>query len=440
MDNFEKSDIITDVAYRKNKSRFVPRDEQVRLNHQMKQKLVRFSSEIASETQRPEAMALFDEMMNGMHGDRVKNLYAYRRQGNHVMALICNSLPPELVYAMGNFIPVSVCMGAGEVEPYADEYSKGMCSVSRSLLGFLSSGMCVFFNLADHILSSDLCPSLKKTSDIIEKISDEFDVFCLQTNKARGGKLNVNTSGFMNWVNSINGGNGLNSKRLIEYASLYSEIRYTYQSIFNLRKLSNPPINGKNSLWIQQLMLVEEPRKLLRGLKTLEKELLERASENIGYDAEGKRKRVMLITPRIMPPFGEIYRVIENAGGIIVYEEIDMGITNINYELTRLNEILIKNGSESAAKYMLACVDINSSSCVKEFDMDKILHSIDEYNVDAVIHFSFRNCEIMHKKTNNINNLLNQRGIASLVIESDYMEFFEKELMLEEEISNFLYP
>lgn len=438
MDNFEKSDIIAGVAYKKNKSKFLSRNEQMRLNQQMKQKLVRFASEISSEPNRPRSMRLFDEMMNGMHGERVKNLYAYRRQGHHVMAMICNSLPPELVYAMGNFIPVSVCMGAGEVEPYADKYSRGMCSISRSMLGFLKSGMCVFFNLADHILSSDFCPSLKKTSEIIEQISDEFNVYCLETNKKPRGKLNADIQGLLTWVNSVNGGKGLDKNKLEQYAELFSEIRKTYRAIFSLRKFANPPVNGKNSLWIQQLALVEEPRKLLSGLKTLEKELTDRVSANIGYDPKGNKKRVMLISPRIMPPFGEIYRLIENAGALIVCEEIDMGITNIDYDLDHMKKKLRESGTGAAAKYMLESVDINSSSCVEEFDIERLRNKIDEFKVDAVINFSFRNCEIMQSKINNINSTLKQSGIPSLVIESGYMECFKNESALVDEITNFL--
>ena len=440
MDNFEKSDIISDVAYDKNKSKFLPKNEQMRLNNEMKQKLVRFASEISSEPQRPHAMQLFDEMMNGMHGNRVKNLYAYRRQGNHIMALICNSLPPELVYAMGNFIPVSVCMGAGEVEIYADEYSKDMCSISRSMLGFLKSGMCVFFNLADYILSSDLCPSLKKTLDIITEMSDEFNVFCINTHKDSNDRLDVDMDALAGWVDSINKGKGLQEEKLLEYAALFSEIRKTYQSIFNLRKSPNPPINGKNSLWIQQLALVEEPHKLLDGLKILEKELVGRVSDHVGYDSHGTKKRVMLISPRIMPPFGEIYRLIENTRALIVCEEMDMGITNIDYDFEKMQRIVKTEGVLPAAKYMLESVDVNSSSCVESFDIEKIKDKIEGFGVDAVIGFSFRNCEGMYKKTNAIKEVLTKEGVPALVLEGDYLEMYEKPETYMSIIKDFLNP
>ncbi len=440
MKNFEKADIITDVAYKKSKNRFLPRDEQMRLNNAMKQKIVQFATEIASEPNRPQTMKLFDEMMNGMHGQRVKDLYAYRREGNHVMALLCNSIPPELIYSLGNFVPVSVCMGAGEVEPYADQYTRGMCTPIRSMIGFLQTGMCVFFNLADYVLGSDLCASVKKATGLVQKISDEFEVFCLKTR--RNHFIDFDFDGFYEWVMKITDGKGINIESLVEYSRLFSEIRKEYRSVLEYRKYSNPPINGKNSLWIQQLALVEEPKKLLEALRRLKEELRNNVEAGVGYNSDGKKKRVMLITSRIMPPFGQIYRIIENAGGLVVCEETDMGITNINYDFERFNEILESNSRniKPAVKYMMESVDENSSSCISDFDIDKLEQKINEYHVDAVINFSFKNCNTMQMKTKNINESIVSKGFLSLQLTTDYFDLYENELIYEGIISRLLNP
>ncbi|WP_291862780.1 2-hydroxyacyl-CoA dehydratase family protein [Marinilabilia sp.] len=440
MKNFDKASIISNVAYKKNKARFLPRDEQMQLNNAMKQKIVRFASEIAAEENRPQTMKLFDEMMNGMHGQRVRDLYAYRREGNHVMALLCNSIPPELIYSLGNFIPVSVCMGAGEVEPYADQYTRGMCNVTRSMIGFLHTGMCVFFNLADYVLGSDLCLSVKKATDLVSRISDDFEVNCLKVR--RDDAIGFDFEGFYEWVMKSTLGAGINVGKLIEYSRLFSDIREEYRAVLEFRKHSNPPINGKNGLWIQQLALVEEPAKLLAALRELKAELSRNVANNVGYNKEGRKKRVMLITPRIMPPFGEIYRIIENAGGLVVCEESDMGITNISYDFEEFQKLLAGKNPDirKAVKYMMESVDENSSSCVPTFDLEKLEQKIKEYRVDVVINYSFKNCDIMESKTKNINESLNNSGIPSFRLTTDYMELYEKEQEYENLISSFLNP
>lgn len=440
MKNFEKSDIITEVAYNKNKAKFLPRDEQMRLNNQMKHKLLRFLNEMIADGNRPEAMKLFDAMMNDMHGKRVKDLYAYRKDGNHVMALLCNSLPPEVVYGMGNFIPVSVCMGAGEVEPYADEYTSGMCPITRSMMGFLKTGMCVFFNLADHVLASDLCSDIRKTANIIPEISTDFDVYCAEFIKSGNQKIKLNYTGLQEWVTKITEGKGFNKDKLVEYAVLYSEIRQVYKSILSLRKNQNPPIDGKNSLWIQQLALVEEPKKLLSALQELKEELTKKINENIGYNPSGRKKRIMLITPRIMPPFAEIFRLIESNDAIIVCEEIDMGITNIDYHIEDLIKIIKDEHSttEDIVRGIMENIDKTSSSCFEEFDIDRIKKRISEYNVDAVINYSLRNCKKLQIKVKNINDLLNKSNIPSMTLETGYMDIYENEDFHKDQIRCFL--
>lgn len=440
MKNFEKSDIITEVAYNKNKAKFLPRDEQMRLNSQMKQKLLRFLKEMTADQQRPEAMKLFDAMMNDMHGKRVKDLYAYRKDGNHVIAMLCNSLPPEVVYGMGNFIPVGVCMGAGEVEPYADEYTHGMCPITRSMMGFLKTGMCVFFNLADHVLASDLCSEIRKTANLIPEISKDFDVYCAEFLKTGNHKINLNFAGLQEWVTKITDGKGFNKDKLVEYAVLYSEIRKVYKSILSLRKSQNPPIDGKNSLWIQQLALVEEPKKLLSALQELKEELNGKLNENVGYNSSGRKKRVMLLTPRIMPPFAEIYRLIESNDAIVVCEEIDMGITNIDYTLEDLMKIIGDEHSsiEDIVRCIMGNIDKTSSSCVEEFDFEIIKKRIFEYNVDAVINYSFKNCKKQQLKANKVNELLNRNNIPSMAFETGYMDIYENENFHKDQIGCFL--
>lgn len=441
MKNFDKAEIITDVAYNKRKSHFLPKDEQMRLNNAMKEKIVRFASEMITEKERPQAMTLFDEMMNGMHGQRVKDLYQYRREGHHIMALLCNSIPPELIYALDGFFPVSVCMGAGEVEPYADNYTRGMCSITRSMIGFLHTGMCVFFNLADYVLGSDLCPSIRRATDLVGKTSDDFEVHCLQMTKMPEGKVKFNFDDFHAWVMKITNGKGLNKDKLVEYSRLFCEIRDDYQAVLDFRKHHNPPINGKNSLWIQQLALVEEPRKLLSALKELKGELLFRLEQGIGYDPDMNRKRVMLITPRVMPPFGQIYRLIEKTGALIVCEESDMGITNINYDLKTFLDLTgqKKNQIERAVTYMMECIDRNSSSCLPGLEVERLIHKIKEYKVDAVVNYSFRNCPTMEEKTNRIDYLLKEKGVASFRLVTDYMEIYEKETYYLNKLNSFLY-
>ena len=439
LDNFKKPSIISEVAINKNKEKFLPRNMQIDLNNILKDKLFRFYDELKVEKNRPLAMQKFDSMMNDLKGQRMKDLYMYRRAGNHIVNLLCHAIPPELVYAIDNHIPVNVCMAAGELEPYADSYTKGMCPLTRSMIGLNNTGMCVFFNVADYAIGNKLCHNIKKSVDIFNETCNDLEMFLIDSDQT-GDKIDVDFKTMEEWVKYISDGKGFNKEDFIKYSKLFSEIRQIYISIRQLRKVSNPPINGKNSLWIQQLLLVSEPNELLDSLKQLKTELESNIKNNIGFNPSGTKKRIMLITPRIMPPFAEIFRIIENVDAIVVCEEMCMGITNVAYNIDTLLRILNDPNSsfEDAAKYMMETIDQSECSCSRGYDFDRIIKNIEEYEVDAVVNYSFMNCPCMENKTQNIHSSLVNKGIPSINLVTDYMDIYENAEMYMDKIKTFL--
>ncbi len=439
LDNFKKPSFISDVAIDKNKEKFLPRNIQIDLNNVLKDKLFRFFDELKVEENRPVAMQKFDSMMNELKGQRMKDLYMYRRAGNHIVNLICHAIPPELVYAIDNHVPVNVCMAAGELEPYADKYTQGMCPLTRSMIGLNNTGMCVFFNVADYAIGNKLCHNIEKSVNIFNKTCNDLDFFLIDSEQT-DDKIEVDFKTLEQWVKHISGGKGFNKESFIKYAKLFTELRNLYKEISELRKVANPPINGKNSLWIQQQLLVSEPHELLDALKILKTELESNIEKNIGFNPSGKKKRVMLITPRIMPPFGEIYRVIENVDAIVVCEEMCMGISNIAYNIDTLMDIVHDESKsfEDAARYIMETIDQKECSCSRGFDIEKIMKKIKEFNVDAVINYSFINCPCMESKTKNISELLNQNGIPSMNFSTDYMDIYANADLYMNKIKDFL--
>lgn len=439
MENFEKSDIITDVAFNKSKKHFLPRNEQMRINTILKNNLLRFLSEVQSQPQRPETMKMFDAMMNDMHGQRVKDLYNYRNNGMHVVAMLDSNIPHELIYGINGFIPVGICMGAGEVEEYVEDIADGLSTPVKSMIGFLKTGMCVFFNLADFVVGTNLCPDIVKASEIIEKSSSDFNVFNIKYQK-HNESVTVDLNDLLIWINKVSGNKGLDRERFSEYCMLYSEIRNQYHKISELRALPNPPIDGRNSMWTQQIFSVQEPVTLLKALKNLYSELLQHVKDGIGYNPEGKRKRVLLICPRIMPPFTEIYRLIELSGGLIVHELTDMGIYNIKYQADSLIELVDDEISwpVAAVKYLVEQIDCNQASSFRCFDKDAIAKAISDYSIEAVICFNFDGCNEMDEKISGISNYLVDNKIPKLILRSDYMRIFSNSSDYRQKISDFL--
>lgn len=440
LDNFKKPSVISEVAYNKNKDKFLPRNVQIDLNDILKDKLFRFYDEMKTEESRPVSMKAFDSMMNDLKGQRMKNLYMHRRAGNHIVNLLCHAIPPELIYAVDNHIPVNVCMAAGELEPYAESYTQGMCPLTRSMIGLNNTGMCVFFNVADYAIGNDLCPNLKKTTDIFKETCNDLVMYMLDSSE-NNGKTEVNFKGLYEWIDSITDGQGFNMDGFIQYSRKFTAIRKLYKEINELRKADNPPINGRNALWTQQLFLVSDPDELENALKNLKAEMLENIKNHKGYNNQGNKKRVMLITPRIMPPFAEIFRVIEHSDAVVVCEEMCMGISNVTYDLDTMLSTLDgnKENFEKAAGYMLNSLDRSECSCHNGFDKEKIMKKIEDYKVDAVVNFSFSSCPCMEEKIQSIHEFLTAQGVPALNFVTNYMEIYENDASYIKKITEFLH-
>jgi benzoyl-CoA reductase/2-hydroxyglutaryl-CoA dehydratase subunit BcrC/BadD/HgdB len=93
---------------------------------------------------------------------------------------------------------------------------------------------------------------------------------------------------------------------------------------------------------------------------------------------------------------------------------------------------------EVAIKYIMDNIDKTKCSCFKDFDLEKIIQIIKDFNVDAVINYSFNNCPNMIYKINKIAQLLNGSGTPSMTLQTNYLEIYEKEDIILKKINDFL--
>jgi len=89
-------------------------------------------------------------------------------------------------------------------------------------------------------------------------------------------------------------------------------------------------------------------------------------------------------------------------------------------------------------KYIAESLDHTSSSCIESFDRMKILEKVKDFQVDAVIAFSFDKCHIMEEKTKNVCQMLNNHGINAMSLNAGYMEMYQNEYAFQDKIKRFL--
>ena len=76
-----------------------------------------------------------------------------------------------------------------------------------------------------------------------------------------------------------------------------------------------------------------------------------------------------------MPPFTEIYRLIEKNNALIVHEKTCMGIDNFDYQPEELAEIIESKDKsmESALKFITENMNNESCACFSGYDLNNLL-------------------------------------------------------------------
>lgn len=434
MKNFKNSKIINESRINKSRKNTLPIEHQSAINKKLYEKVMRFLNEIQSEPARIGELSEIDTMFEQMHGKRIKDLMHMRKQNKRVVSLFCHAVPPELFYAQADTVSVSICCGGAELERYADSELPDACSLSRSLLGFLNTGMCVFHNVANHAVNVKACHSFCSLKHAKALKTDKFKAENLSNNST--AQFARELDGYI----KQNALNGLKTENLLETAKLYHEIRSVYNKISEVRKSDNPPLSGKDMLWMYQMYLTVEPLYLLDTLQIIFKGLQEADVNGKGYNPHGLKKRVLLLTARHMPPYTQLFRITENAGGIVVKEMMCTGVHNVNYRLDKLRELCRNKtfADREIIEYMVASPAVNDLACSSEIDEAQLLQTIRDYNAEAVICFAFDNCPTGIEKTERVGAILKNK-LPVYIVNTDYEDTYEREDEITEGIKRFLF-
>ena len=430
MEHHKKHNIIKEIAVGKDLQRFLPEEEIAQMNKSLYKKLTLLLDDFKKDSQRPQSMSNIDKRFEETHTVFLTGLKTFREQGGNVLNVFCNAVPPEVYYAAANTIPITSCMGASELEEYAPKEMCNACSLGKSLAGFLNSGVCTFQNVANYAINIKACHSFEALSEVDRNIG--IEIFNVEKDKE------VDNSGLLSFLKNISE-EELDGDRFVEYSKLYNNIRQLYREINSLRKLPNPPIKGLDAMWMQQLYLATNPKKLLDSLTAILEDLKKRVEQNIGYNSDKTKKRILLIANRNTAPYSQSYRLIENAGGIVVKEHTCMGVEKGNYDVDLVSKMVTEGGmTEKVIAQTMKSNDPTAMACETDFNEKLLLQEIEEYKIDKVITFALASCLPMEAKQNKLSKFFEERNIAQLRLNVSYHDTYENESNLEQQIKTFL--
>jgi benzoyl-CoA reductase/2-hydroxyglutaryl-CoA dehydratase subunit BcrC/BadD/HgdB len=371
-----------------------------------------FETTIRSAPSRPATMEYFDSAFHASHASRVGEILEYRTKGGKSIGTFCIYVPDEIALA-ADVLPIPLCGGSHWPVDYADKmFPRDICPLIRSTFGMAFSGTCPYKKLKDASVGETTCDAKKKAWDMLG-----FEVMEVPQKKAaidRDLWLSevIRFRGFVEKLSGIT----VTADRLKETIKLVNKRRKVLQAVNDFRRLPNPPISGLDALLVSQVALSQDIRIFISGCERLIEELQKRVEQGISAYKHAGPRILVAGTPS---PMGnaKVHFALESSGLRVVADESCTGIRYYRDPVDESPNDL--DGMMKAIADRYFSIDCSCFSPNKE-RIENILRTIDEYNVDGVVHNILSFCHTYNVEAGIVDKALAKIEIPSLKIVTDY--------------------
>jgi benzoyl-CoA reductase/2-hydroxyglutaryl-CoA dehydratase subunit BcrC/BadD/HgdB len=369
-----------------------------------------------SQQHRPEGMKYFDFVMSEIHGLRIKELVDHKAAGGTVIGTFCLYVPEEIVRALGGQA-VGLCAGAewayDEVERLLP---RNTCALVKSFMGFKLGKVCPYVESADLVIGETTCDGKKKAYELFAELAPVHVMELPQMKRPADLAL---------WRGEID--------RLVEKLQETTGRTLTFEALqgatrevndkrralqhFNAARAAAPvPISGKDALLAVQVAFYDDVPRFTQMVNALADELQARVQGGDGV-APADAPRVLVTGSPMSIPNWKVHDVIENAGAVVVAEELCTGSRYyerlVDESATTVDGLL----DDIAAKYLdinCACFTPNPGR------MDDVLRLAKEYKADGIVHYALQFCGPYQIEATRVEQAAKQAGIPLLRIDTDY--------------------
>ncbi|MDZ7264027.1 MAG: double-cubane-cluster-containing anaerobic reductase [candidate division KSB1 bacterium] len=367
-----------------------------------------------SQKNRPKTMARFDHSFHASHANRVAEIREYRKNGGKSIGTFCIYIPDEIALAAG-VLPIPLCGGSSWSVNYADKmFPRDICPLVRSTFGMAFSGTCPYKTLKDFAVGETTCDAKKKAWDLLGFKGMEVPQRKNPTDKQLWLNEVYQFKDMMETLSGIQ----ITPQKLHENIKRVNRKRRALQRINEFRKLPQPPISGLDALLVSQVALNQDIDQFIIDAEMLAAELEERVRAGISAYA-GNGKRVLLAGSPSPMGNAKVHHIVESAGLRIVADE---SCTGLRYYRDLVDETPTDlDGMMRAIADRYFAIDCSCFSPNQE-RIENIKMIINDYQVQGVVHNILQYCHTYNIEAAVIDKTLQQIGIPSIKIETDYSQ------------------
>lgn len=369
-----------------------------------------------SQPKRPEKMAYFDNMIAEIHGGRVAELLAVKKEGRPVVGTFCVYVPEEIIVAAGG-VCVGLCGGSQGSIPDAEKVlPRNICPMVKSAYGFKTGRICPYFQVVDFVYGETTCDAKKKTWELLDRLVPTHVMEIPQMKRARDRALWIEeVRDFKKKIEEVCGWE-VTADALSSAIGIINDKRRALQRLTRLRSASPAPISGKDALLIEQIAFYDEPVRFTARLNELCDELDVRVQNGIGVFPTDAPRVMVSGAPMALPNW-KAHNLMETAGAVVVNEESCIG--------TRYFKDLIDENVTGMDQMLAALTDrymrIDCSCFTPNHErIDQIFKEYRESKAQGILHYSLQFCHTYNIEEVKVREMCQREGIPYLAVESDY--------------------
>lgn len=343
---------------------------------------------------------------------RMHELAELRQEGRKVIGFFCLHTPPVLIEAAGG-IPIRLCLqGDSFVQRSGELLARNyVCPFIKACLGHLAAGQPWFVNI-DAIAVGSACDQMRHMADVWRsRFKIPSYVFFQPRGLDKQGAIWIYRRELRWLFHELSAFCAAKGDQHTIQATVarYNAIQHHLRALHELRTAVSPPVSGAEWLAVVQAGFVLSSRVYLG--------LLQRLFAQLPCKTVPRRVplRIMLAGGMLAQGDDRIVQIIENAGkAVVITDALCTGTRVMGREIVMEGDLIYNIIETHRAK--TPCIHARPNEALYKY----IAGQIKQFRVDGVVFQTLKFCDGWGGEWLRMQQFLKQRGIPSIVLDTDY--------------------
>ncbi len=367
--------------------------------------------------ERPAAMAYFYELFR--RSSDGSSPAAPALAGKKIVATMCMQVPHELILALGAH-PWRLCSGATAYDQVGAEFMPAKsCPVVRATLGLLQVNQGLWEEGLATIVIPTTCDQKRKAGQLLADMG--YPVYLLEMPAGKESEL-----ARYYWQESIKEfavalqkitGRRLTAAGLGRAIDRVGWASALFRRLQELRSNDPPLILGSDLFLVNNAFFFDELESWIGAVERLIAELEGRHRQKVRVINRQAPRLLFTGSPPIFPNF-KLPLLLEQSGGIIVADESCSSgrllSDAVAYDEAGLNDMVPALADRYLKPCTCPCLTPNRDR------LRKLLALAEQARIDGVVYQAFSGCLPYEMERQPVNQLMSERGIPLLYVETDY--------------------